>query len=93
MIKTMKAGLIYKARGGHVYDLEEDKYDCYTPAEYADGCILGDCWVVDEAGNINPGYNNSPVPVRVGQLGEVVGCIHHQSIHEDAEDIDGSFMI
>ena len=76
MKKTMRKGLIYKARDGHIYDLNHEKYNCYTPTDHADSCGLGDCWVTDEQGNIHPGYNNSPVPIHVARLGEVIGCIH-----------------
>ena len=73
MHKKMVAGVIYQAKRGHVYDSTKRKYDCYCPVDYAHGCVMGDCWVCDERGEIHPGYCNSPVPVDVDSLGEVVG--------------------
>ena len=74
--RKMFAGVIYRAKRGHVYDPRHPRYNCFTPAEYADGCDnIGDCWVLDQRGNIHPGYNVSPMPVCVAVLGEVVGTV------------------
>ena len=33
-----------------------------------DGMHIVDCWITDELGNIHPGYDESPVPVRFCNL-------------------------
>lgn len=71
--KYMYAGLIYKAKRGCIYDDDEPQYNCYLVVEYANGCIMGDCWVCDEQGNIHPGYNVCPIPISVESLGQIVG--------------------
>jgi len=76
MKKTMRKGLIYKARKGLIYDLNHENYDCYTPTDDADGRSFGECWVTDEQGNKHPKLNISPVPIHVTRLGEVIGCVH-----------------
>lgn len=70
--KKMVAGVIYRAKDD-CYDEDYPAFACYSPVDYADGCFIGDCWVCDEQGNICPGYNVSPVPVNVEDLGEVIG--------------------
>ena len=72
--KHMYSGLIYKAVD-KCYDENYPKYNCYIPCEYANGSVLGDCWVADENGNICPGYNVCGVPVCVEALGEIVGKV------------------
>lgn len=49
------------------------KYKYIEPVEYADDCLIGDCWVVDEDGNICPGWNTSPEPFYIGDLVKVHG--------------------
>jgi hypothetical protein len=72
--KKMVSGIIYKAKKGHIYDPDNKKYDCFSPASYADGCKnIGDCLVCDEKGNMHPGYVTHPVPVHVDVLGSPVG--------------------
>ncbi|MBF0230975.1 MAG: hypothetical protein HQK63_15510 [Desulfamplus sp.] len=70
-------GLIYRAKRGRIYRTDRPKdrrYDCYTPCETGDYCIV-DCWVCDEYGNIHPGFNCSGVPVFTEYLGQVVNKI------------------
>lgn len=33
-----------------------------------DGCLIADCWIVDAEGNRHPGYDESPVPMRISDL-------------------------
>lgn len=72
MAKQMVPGIIYKAIGGP-HDDERPEFGCYCPAAYAADCVVGDCWVCDDRGNLHPGYNVSPVPIAVERLGETVG--------------------
>jgi len=72
-MKTMIAGMIYRAV--EAYDPDSSQFNCYLPVEYADGCVIGDCWVCDEKGHVHSGYANAPVPVDASQLGEPVGHI------------------
>jgi len=65
-------GVIYKAKRGHVYNGDNPQYNCFIPAETGVWRIV-DCWPCDAAGNIHPGYNASPVPVDVSNLGQIVG--------------------
>ena len=72
MANRMFSGLIYRAIAGEVYDDENPEYDCYCPAEYANDCVVGDCFVCDEDGNSCPGHECA-VPVEASSLGEVAG--------------------
>lgn len=33
-----------------------------------DGCYVADCWIVDAEGRRHPGYDESPVPIRISDL-------------------------
>jgi hypothetical protein len=67
-----------KMRHGYRYQLKDKRdqfgqptrYHYVEPVEYADGSVIGDCWIVDRRGNKHPGYNVSPVPFHVDQLGK-----------------------
>lgn len=72
--RQLKSNHIYKAKRGHIYDPDNKKYNCYRPAQSGSYGIL-DCWVCDEAGNIHPGYNVSPVPVSQESIGQHVNVI------------------
>lgn len=65
---------IYKAKRGKIYDPENKQFDCYLPAFAITSppTYIVDCYVCDAAGNVHPGYNVSPVPVLVSNLGRVV---------------------
>ncbi len=69
--QNMFAGLIYKSVEGPRYEDQPD-YDCYRPADHADDCKIGDCFVVNEEGETHPD-NSFCVPVSVEALGAVVG--------------------
>lgn len=71
MAKKMVAGVMYTIKRGRMTD--RGKYKYAVPVDYADCCTFGDCWLVDIDGNIDPGYNVSPVPIHADSLGEVVG--------------------
>ena len=64
--KRMFTGFRYKLK--EPYDRANPKYRYAQPAEYADGCVMGDCWIVDQVGRVHPGYCNSPVPLDASRL-------------------------
>lgn len=72
--RFLRSNFIYKAKRGHIYDEDNKQYNCYRPANSGTYSIL-DCWVCDEAGNVHPGYNVSPVPVCNSNLGKHVNVV------------------
>jgi hypothetical protein len=66
---------IYTAIGGicESYYLDDDdarRFRYLMPAEYmTPTCSLGDCWIVDKDGQLNPGTNVSPVPFCLDAIG------------------------
>lgn len=54
------------------YDPDRPRYNCYRPAHSGSGFYILDCWIVDSNGRRHPGYNVSPVPVYVGNIGEEI---------------------
>lgn len=52
---------------------EYPTYKYIEPVSYSDDCWMGDCWVVNEAGDICPGYNTSPEPFHINNLVKVQG--------------------
>jgi hypothetical protein len=76
--RHVSTGVVYKAKRGHIYDPNHPKYNCYSPAN--DGVYsVFDAWVCDERGNVHPGYNISPVPIRADYIGDEV---NHCKVHE-----------
>lgn len=65
MAKVMRYGYRYTNKGAGE---DEGQYRYAEPVEYADGAWLGDCWLVNAAGEIHPGYNASPVPLHAANL-------------------------
>jgi hypothetical protein len=67
---------IYKAKRGRIYDDQQKQFNCYRPAFAftSPPTYIADCWVCDSAGKLHPGYNVSPVPVLVQNLGQIVGA-------------------
>jgi hypothetical protein len=62
---------IFRAR--HAYTPTAPRFRYVTPAAGAQPCnIVADCWIVDRFGNIDPGYNVSPVPVARSAIGRRV---------------------
>lgn len=59
-------------------DADEKRYRYVTPAytdtSYADARRLwqSDCWIVDKAGEINPGTAACPVPINLDNIGRRV---------------------
>lgn len=64
---------------GYRYQLDEDWCQYYEqggitgyyfaePAEYVNGNIIGDCWIVNAQGKKHPGFNNVPVPHNISNL-------------------------
>ena len=54
-----------KLRHGYRYEIkrpDSKRYRYAEPVDYADGAYIGDCWIVDASGKVDPGYNVSPVP-------------------------------
>lgn len=76
--KRFPVGGIYAVRGGicdSYYLTDEDKrrYRYVTPAEYVTPrCCIGDCYIVDETGKVNPGTIISPVPFSRSSIGRRV---------------------
>ncbi|MGO9611588.1 MAG: hypothetical protein ACLPX5_00925 [Dissulfurispiraceae bacterium] len=63
---------VYRAADGP-YDESQPQFDCVWPAMDDNGQYsIVDCWITDSHGNIHPGYNVSPVPVVVENIGEMV---------------------
>lgn len=73
-LRLLRTNTIYKAKRGHIYDEDHKQYNCYRPATQGTYHVL-DCWVCDEAGNVHPGYNVSPVPVCQDAIGKIVNVI------------------
>lgn len=70
--------LIYKGK-----NRQGEKFDCYSPAvQFCKGMYIMDCWIVDEFGNLSPETDVSPVPVKIENLGDVVGILGY-----DPEDV------
>ena len=53
-------------------DEVEVGYHYAIPVEYADGCVIGDCWIVNAQGQVHPGFNISPVPHNISCLSNPV---------------------
>jgi hypothetical protein len=66
------ADSIYESVSGP-YDEDQPQFDCLMPAMDDNGQFsIVDCWITDRQGNIHPGYNVSPVPVTVSNIGVMV---------------------
>ncbi|MEI6195347.1 MAG: hypothetical protein WCS42_13565 [Verrucomicrobiota bacterium] len=76
MNQAILSGLIYRFKRGAATAHTKDprRYNCLSPAEdWSETIHTGDVWLVDCRGNIDPGNNNSPVPVRREQIGTLIG--------------------
>ena len=63
---------IYRAVNGP-YDESKPQFDCVRPAMDDNGRYsVVDCWITDSQGNIHSGYDVSPVPVAVENIGKMV---------------------
>ena len=63
MDKVLRYGYRYEIK-----DPDSKRYRYAEPVAYADGCQLGDCWIVDAKGNVDPGYSASPTPFQIDSL-------------------------
>jgi len=63
---------IYRAANGS-YDESQPQFDCVWPVMDDNGQYsIVDCWITDSQGNIHPGYDVSPVPVAVSNIGDMI---------------------
>ena len=62
---TFKSNTVYRLKDPERYDDEYgvgfDRIETYGDC---DGMFITDCWVVNSEGDIHPGYESSPMPVR-----------------------------
>lgn len=67
---TFKSKTVYKLKDPKHFDDEEygEGYDHVETYGECDGMHITDCWVVNNKGEIHPGYNGSPVPVRFDDI-------------------------
>lgn len=71
-------GVIYRFKRGQVSASATDPrvYRYAVPADYwQQSTIIGDVWISDEQGNVDPGLACSPVPVYRDALGAAVGRV------------------
>ena len=76
MKQAILSGLVYRFKRGTAAARTDEprRYDCLSPAEdWNDAVYVGDAWLVDQQGNIDPGNNRSPVPVCRDDIGLLVG--------------------
>ncbi len=72
---------IYAVRGGlasshYLSEADRRRYRYAAPARlHSPSAYVGDCWIVDRSGQINPGTAVSPVPVRREVLGRLVAAM------------------
>lgn len=62
---TFKTGMTYALKDPSAYDDDYGEGYGYAQA-YGDctGMFMTDCWIVNAQGEIHPGLNDQPVPVR-----------------------------
>lgn len=54
----------------HLTKADGKRFIYLRPADYvSEESFIGDCWIVDKDGEINPGTNVSPVPVHLANIG------------------------
>ena len=64
-----KSAKIYKLINGDHYDDEYGEgFDHVETYGDSDGSYITDCWVVNSDGDVHPGYENSPVPIRFDRV-------------------------
>jgi hypothetical protein len=54
------------------------RYDFCKSVKGSSGCYIADCWICDKNGNIHPGYCDSPVPMNINSLTEL---IHNSEVY------------
>ena len=66
-----KAGKVYRLKDAERYDDEYGEgYNHVEAVGDCDGMIITDCWVVNASGDIHPGYDECPIPVRFEDVEE-----------------------
>lgn len=79
------ANTLYVGKEPSAYTNEPEKYNCFIPCSSGD-FIIGDCWVVDENGNVDPGLSSCGVPVHFESLGQIL----KENIQvQNTEEFDG----
>lgn len=70
-------GYIYPLKDPARFDDEFGRgYDHASIADYgpiSPDCWMHDAWIVTAAGNVHPGLNASPVPIRLEDVDEAAG--------------------
>lgn len=80
-MKTQPAVLsntVYTFKRGKVsaYSSDPKRFNCLIPAEdWASSIVIGDVWICDREGNIDPGVNVSAVPVPRSAIGSALGSL------------------
>jgi len=72
------SGVIFRAKRECHHPGAGRAFHCFVPVSTGDYAIC-DCWVTDEEGTLDPGFNVSPVPVCAEALGMAIGrlpCPH-----------------
>lgn len=69
---SFKKKTVYLLKDPEHFDDEEygSGYDHVETYGDCDGMYITDCWVVNAKGEIHPGYNECPVPVRFDNVAE-----------------------
>lgn len=69
---SFKKNTVYRLKDPDRFDDEDygTGYDHVETYGDCDGMWMTDCWVVNDKGEIHPGYNGSPVPVRFEDVSE-----------------------
>ncbi len=71
--QAILAGLIYRAKRGAITG-SQPQFNCISPAhDWQPNWFAGDVWICDANGNFDPGYNVSPVPIRLNDIGILIG--------------------
>jgi hypothetical protein len=71
--QAILAGLIYRVKRGEAIG-SQPRFNCVSPAQdWQQNWHVGDVWICDEAGNIEPGSSVSPVPIRREAIGFLIG--------------------
>lgn len=89
---TFKSGMTYALKDSSSYDDEYGEGYGYAQA-YGDctGMFMTDCWIVNEQGEIHPGLNDQPVPVRFEDVVAESGRPTDGPIKERSEPFGGLF--
>lgn len=70
-MSTFKSNTSYALKNPTAYDDEYGtgygRAETYGPID-CEGMFIVDCWIVNDVGEVHPGYNESPVPVRFEDL-------------------------